>query len=71
MLYGESAAAANNKLLAQFNIAGIPAAAAGVPQIEVTFSLSADLRLAVVARDLDTGRQQVWEQGRGAVIRLR
>lgn len=68
MLYGESAAAANNKLLAQFDIAGIPAAAAGVPQIEVAFSLSADLRLTVVACDLDAGRQKVWEQSGGSLL---
>lgn len=69
MLYGESSLASNNRLLGQFDIVSIPWAAAGVPQIEVTFSLSADLQLAVVARDLDSGRQRVWEQGVGAVVR--
>ena len=67
MLYGESSLA-SNRLLGQFDLLNIPWAAAGEPQIEVTFSLSADLQLAVVARDLDTGRQKVWEQGGGAVV---
>ena len=68
VLYGESSLASNNRLLGQFDIVNLPWAAAGVPQIEVTFRLSADLQLTVMARDLDSGRQKVWEQGGGAVI---
>ncbi len=61
--------AANNRPLGQFDIINLPWAAAGVPQVEVTFSLSADLQLTVVARDLESGRQRVWEQGGGAIVR--
>lgn len=68
MLYGESSLASNNKLLGQFDIVNLPWAAAGVPQIEVTFNLSAALQLTVLARDLDSGRQKVWEQAGGAII---
>ena len=68
VLYGESSLASNNRLLGQFDIVNLPWAEAGVPQIEVTFSLSADLQLTVLAKDLDSGRQQVWEQAGGAVI---
>lgn len=68
VLYGESTLASNNRLLGQFDIVNLPWAEAGVPQIEVTFKLSADLHLSVLARDLDSGRQKVWEQGGGAVI---
>lgn len=68
VLYGESSLASNNRLLGQFDIVNLPSAAAGVPQIEVTFNLSADLQLTVLARDLDSGRQKIWEQGGGAVV---
>lgn len=46
----------------------LPWAAAGAPQIEVTFSLSANLQLSVLARDLDSGRHKLWEQAGGAVV---
>ena len=59
--------ASHNRLLGQFDMVNVPWAVAGVPQIEVTFSLSAEMQLTVLARDLDSGRQQVWEQGGGAV----
>lgn len=68
VLYGESTSASNNRLLGQFDIVNLPSAAAGVPQIEVTFNLSADLQLTVLARDLDSGRQKIWEQAGGAVV---
>ena len=71
ILYGESSLASNNRLLGQFDIVNLPWAAAGEPQIEVTFSLSADLQLTVLARDLDSGRQKIWEQGGGAVLQMR
>ena len=68
VLYGESSLASNNRLLGQFDIVNLPWAAAGVPQVEVTFNLSANLQLSVLARDLDSGGQKLWEQGGGAVV---
>ena len=68
VLYGESSLASNNRLLGQFDIVNLLWAAAGVPQIEVTFSLGANLQLSVLARDLDSGRQKLWEQRGGAVV---
>ena len=63
VLYGESTNVANNRLLGRFSISGIQSAAAGVPQVEINCSLDSALRLTVVARDLDSGRQKVWQQG--------
>lgn len=65
VLYGQSSNAVNNRVLGQFDMAVIPSQA-GVPQIEVTCSLDAGLRLTVVARDVDSGRQKVWQQGSSA-----
>ena len=55
---GEREMAAGNKLLGQFDLIGIPAAARGVPQIEVTFDIDANGIVHVNARDLGTRREQ-------------
>ncbi len=57
---GESpiAASPSNRLLAQFNLEGIPPAPRGVPQIEVTFDIDHNGILHVSARDLGTGKEQ-------------
>jgi molecular chaperone DnaK len=55
---GERPMAANNMLLGQFRLDGIPAAPRGVPQIEVTFDIDANGILNVSAQDKATGREQ-------------
>ena len=50
--------AANNKLLAQFDLVGIPSAPRGMPQIEVTFDIDANGIVHVSAKDLGTGKEQ-------------
>lgn len=55
---GEREMAANNRLLGQFNLEGIPPAPRGVPQIEVKFDIDANGILKVSARDLGTGKEQ-------------
>jgi molecular chaperone DnaK len=55
---GEREMAADNRLLGQFNLEGIPPAPRGVPQIEVTFDIDANGILNVTARDLGTGKEQ-------------
>jgi molecular chaperone DnaK len=55
---GERPMAANNMLLGQFRLDGIPAAPRGVPQIEVTFDIDANGILNVLAKDKATGREQ-------------
>jgi molecular chaperone DnaK len=55
---GERQMAADNRLLGQFNLDGLPLAPRGVPQIEVTFDLDADGILQVSAKDLGTGKEQ-------------
>ncbi len=55
---GEREMAADNRLLGQFNLEGIPPAPRGVPQIEVTFDIDANGILNVSARDLGTGKEQ-------------
>ncbi len=55
---GEREMAADNRLLGQFNLEGIPPAARGVPQIEVKFDIDADGILNVSAKDLGTGKEQ-------------
>ncbi len=57
VLQGERSMAANNINLGSFNLAGIPAAPRGVPQIEVTFDINADGVLNVSAKDLGTGKE--------------
>lgn len=55
---GEREMAANNKLLGQFDLVGIPSAPRGVPQIEVTFDIDANGIAHVSAKDLGTGKEQ-------------
>jgi molecular chaperone DnaK len=50
--------AADNKLLGQFDLVGIPPAPRGVPQVEVTFDIDANGIVAVQARDKATGKEQ-------------
>ncbi len=54
---GEREMAAGNKLLGEFNLEGIPPAARGLPQIEVTFDIDANGILHVGARDKATGKE--------------
>ena len=55
---GEREMCADNRLLGQFNLEGIPPAPRGVPQIEVKFDLDANGILNVSAKDLGTGKEQ-------------
>lgn len=55
---GERPMAADNRLLGQFNLEGIPPAPRGVPQIEVKFDLDQNGILNVAAKDLGTGKEQ-------------
>jgi len=55
---GEREMAADNKLLGQFDLVGIPMAPRGVPQIEVTFDIDANGIVHVAAKDLGTGKEQ-------------
>ncbi|MEW6296390.1 MAG: molecular chaperone DnaK, partial [Thermodesulfobacteriota bacterium] len=55
---GEREMAADNKLLGQFDLVGIPPAPRGVPQIEVTFDIDANGIVHVNAKDLGTGKEQ-------------
>src|SRR6185436_47943 len=55
---GEREMAADNKLLGQFDLVGIPPAPRGVPQIEVTFDIDANGIVHVGAKDLGTGKEQ-------------
>ncbi|PAA50200.1 hypothetical protein BOX15_Mlig008834g3 [Macrostomum lignano] len=55
---GEREMAADNKLLGQFSLVGIPPAPRGVPQIEVIFDIDANGIVNVSARDKGTGREQ-------------
>jgi len=50
--------AADNKVLGQFDLVGIPPAPRGVPQIEVTFDIDANGIVNVSAKDMGTGREQ-------------
>ena len=50
--------AADNKLLGQFDLMGIPPAPRGVPQIEVTFDIDANGIVSVSAKDKATGKEQ-------------
>ena len=54
---GERDIATGNKLLGEFNLEGIPPAARGTPQIEVTFDIDANGILHVSAKDKATGRE--------------
>merc|ERR1719515_478450 len=55
---GEREMAADNKMLGQFQLVGIPPAPRGVPQIEVTFDIDANGIVNVHARDKGTGKEQ-------------
>ncbi len=58
VLQGEREMAAGNKSLGKFNLTGLPPAARGVPQIEVTFDIDANGIVSVSAKDLGTGKTQ-------------
>ncbi|ELU09753.1 hypothetical protein CAPTEDRAFT_225689 [Capitella teleta] len=55
---GEREMAADNKMLGQFQLIGIPPAPRGVPQVEVTFDIDANGIVNVSARDKGTGKEQ-------------
>lgn len=55
---GERKMAADNKMLGQFNLEGIPPARRGMPQIEVTFDVDANGIMHVSAKDKSTGKEQ-------------
>jgi len=56
---GEREMAADNKVLGQFDLVGIPPAPRGVPQIEVSFDIDANGIVSVGAKDQATGKEQV------------
>ena len=58
VLQGEREFAKDNVTLGQFHLGGIPAAARGVPQIEVTFDIDANGIVNVSAKDMGTGKEQ-------------
>ena len=58
VLQGEREMAADNKLLGNFDLVGIPPAPRGVPQIEVTFDIDANGIVNVSAKDKGTGKEQ-------------
>ncbi|MBA4791639.1 MAG: molecular chaperone DnaK [Pseudomonadota bacterium] len=55
---GEREMAADNKILGQFDLVGLPPAPRGVPQIEVTFDIDANGIVQVSAKDKGTGKEQ-------------
>ncbi len=55
---GEREMAADNKILGNFDLVGIPPAPRGVPQIEVTFDIDANGLVSVTAKDKGTGKEQ-------------
>jgi len=55
---GEREMAADNKLLGQFDLVGLPPAPRGMPQVEVTFDIDANGIVAVQAKDKATGKEQ-------------
>ncbi|MEE2834865.1 MAG: molecular chaperone DnaK [Myxococcota bacterium] len=58
VLQGERKMARDNRVLARFNLDGIPPAPRGVPQIEVTFDIDVNGVLSVSAKDKATGKEQ-------------
>jgi molecular chaperone DnaK len=58
VLQGEREMASDNKTIGRFELADIPTAPRGVPQIEVTFDIDANGILHVAAKDLGTGKEQ-------------
>lgn len=57
VLQGEREMAADNKLLGQFNLVGLPPAPRGVPQVEVAFDIDANGIVNVSAKDKATGKE--------------
>jgi molecular chaperone DnaK len=55
---GEREMAADNKILGQFDLVGLPPAPRGVPQVEVTFDIDANGIVNVSAKDKGTGKEQ-------------
>ncbi|MGE0724067.1 MAG: molecular chaperone DnaK [Alphaproteobacteria bacterium] len=55
---GEREMAADNKMLGQFDLVGIPPAPRGVPQVEVAFDIDANGIVSVSAKDKATGKEQ-------------
>jgi len=55
---GEREMAADNKILGQFDLVGIPSAPRGMPQVEVTFDIDANGIVNVSAKDKATGKEQ-------------
>ncbi len=55
---GERSMFADNKVLGQFDLMGIPPAPRGIPQIEVSFDIDANGIVHVAAKDMGTGREQ-------------
>ncbi len=65
---GEREMAADNKMLAQFDLVGIPPAPRGIPQVEVTFDIDANGIVNVSAKDKGTGKEhQVQIQASGGL----
>jgi len=58
VLQGEREMAADNKLLGNFELVGLPPAPRGIPQIEVTFDIDANGIVNVSAKDKGTGKEQ-------------
>jgi len=58
VLQGEREMAVDNKVLGNFELVGIPPAARGTPQIEVTFDIDANGIVSVSAKDKGTGKEQ-------------
>lgn len=58
VLQGERSMASDNRTLGRFQLAGIPAAPRGIPQIEVSFDIDANGILHVSAKDIGTGKEQ-------------
>ena len=68
VLQGEREMAADNKMLGQFDLVGIPPAPRGMPQIEVTFDIDANGIVNVSAKDKASGKQQnIRIQGSGGL----
>ncbi|MEK0346666.1 MAG: Hsp70 family protein, partial [Nitrosopumilus sp.] len=55
---GERPMFADNKMLGQFDLIGLPPAPRGIPQIEVTFDIDANGIMHVKAKDMGTGKEQ-------------
>ena len=61
VLQGEREMAADNKILGNFELVGIPPAPRGTPQIEVTFDIDANGIVNVSAKDKGTGKEQKYK----------